>query len=98
MVPPDSVPNGHLFYVIVQTESERDALLAYLDSCGVNAVFHYVPLHESPVGQRVGRCAGDMTNTSNISRRLIRLPCYLGLTDEQQGRVIELVHRFFESR
>ena len=98
VVPPDSVPNGHLFYLIVQTESERDALLAYLDSCGVNAVFHYVPLHESPVGQRVGRCAGDMTNTSNISRRLIRLPCYLGLTDEQQGRVIELVHRFFESR
>jgi dTDP-4-amino-4,6-dideoxygalactose transaminase len=39
-----------------------------------------------------------MTNTTSISRRLVRLPCYLGLTDEQQGRVIELLRRFFESR
>jgi TDP-4-keto-6-deoxy-D-glucose transaminase len=98
VVPPDCVPNGHLFYVIVETESERDALLAYLESFGVNAVFHYVPLHDSPVGQRVGRCAGEMTNTTSISRRLVRLPGYLGLTDEQQYRVIDLLRRFFESR
>lgn len=97
-VPADCVPNGHLFYVIVETPEEREALLAYLESFGVNAVFHYVPLHDSPVGQRVGRCAVEMTNTTSISRRLVRLPCFLGLTDEQQGRVIELLRRFFESR
>jgi len=82
----------------VEAASERDALLAYLESFGVNAVFHYVPLHDSPVGQRVGRCAGEMTNTTNISRRLVRLPCYLGLSDEQQYRVIDLLRGFFESR
>jgi dTDP-4-amino-4,6-dideoxygalactose transaminase len=97
-VPSDCVPNGHLFYVIVETADEREALLAYLESFGVNAVFHYVPLHDSPVGQRVGRCAGEMTNTTSISGRLIRLPCFLGLTDEQQSRIIDLVCRFFESR
>ncbi|HEX7676808.1 MAG TPA: dTDP-4-amino-4,6-dideoxygalactose transaminase [Thermoanaerobaculia bacterium] len=98
VVPSGCVPNGHLFYVIVETPAERDALLAYLECSGVNAVFHYVPLHDSPVGQRVGRCAGEMTYTTSISRRLVRLPCYLGLTDAQQYRVIELLLRFFESR
>ena len=97
-VPSDCVPNGHLFYVIAETPGEREALLAYLESFGVNAVFHYVPLHDSPVGQRVGRCAGEMTNTTSISGRLVRLPCYFGLSDEQQGRVIESLRRFFESR
>jgi dTDP-4-amino-4,6-dideoxygalactose transaminase len=95
-VPPDCEPNGHLFYVIVPSEEVRDALLAYLDAAGVNAVFHYVPLHDSPVGRRVGRCAGDMSNTENLSRRLLRLPCYVGLEESQQESVISLVRRFFD--
>lgn len=97
-VPPDCVPNGHVFYVIVETESLRDELLAYFAAAGVNAVFHYVPLHESPEGRRRGRCAGAMTNTESASRRLLRLPSYFALTEEQQSRVIDLLKRFFAGR
>ena len=97
-VPPDCVPNGHIFYVIVESESVRDRLLAYLDEERVNAVFHYVPLHESPEGRRRGRCYGQLTNTESASRRLIRLPCYVALEDQQQDRVIDLVRRFFGAR
>ncbi len=98
IVPPDCVPNGHIFYIIVESEGVRDELLAYLDAAGVNAVFHYVPLHESPEGRRRGRCAGEMTNTESASRRLLRLPCYFALSEEQQDRVIDLVRRFFGAR
>ena len=94
-IPPDCEPNGHLFYLIVGDEETRDALLRHLDASGVNAVFHYVPLHESPAGRRVGRWAGDMAVTETLSRRLIRLPSFVGMRDEQQERVIAAVTRFF---
>ncbi|HUP60162.1 MAG TPA: dTDP-4-amino-4,6-dideoxygalactose transaminase [Thermoanaerobaculia bacterium] len=92
-VPADCEPNGHLFYILLPSEGARDALLAYLNQSGVNAVFHYVPLHESPAGRRFGRVSGKMTNTESVSRRLLRLPCHLQLTNDQQDRVVgELQH------
>ncbi|MNU08306.1 dTDP-4-amino-4,6-dideoxygalactose transaminase [compost metagenome] len=60
---------------------------------GVHAVFHYVPLHSSPAGQRYGRVHGEMTTTDSQSERLVRLPLWVGLTPEQQDRVVhELAH------
>jgi dTDP-4-amino-4,6-dideoxygalactose transaminase len=97
-VPGECEPNGHMFYAIMESEEIRDELLAYLAASGVNAVFHYVPLHNSPAGRRFGRVAGSMTNTESISRRLLRLPCYVGLQEAQQQRVIDLVLAFFDRR
>lgn len=94
-VPLDCEPNGHLFYVVTESEIVRDALLAHLEASGVNAVFHYVPLHSSPAGLRFGRCGSDMKNTDEISRRLIRLPCYLELKEEQLLRVVDRTRAFF---
>jgi dTDP-4-amino-4,6-dideoxygalactose transaminase len=93
-VPPECEPNGHLFYLILPDEQARDAMLRHLDAVGVNAVFHYVALHDSPAGRRFGRVSGEMRNTETISRRLLRLPCYFDLTDAQQWRVIDEVTRF----
>jgi dTDP-4-amino-4,6-dideoxygalactose transaminase len=93
-VPSWCEPNGHLFYLILPGENERDALLRRLNAAGVNAVFHYVALHDSPAGRRYGRVGGEMTNTDAVSRRLIRLPCYFDLSEAQQERVIEMVTRF----
>ncbi len=95
VVPPGCVPNGHLFYLLTEREDVRDALLAHLDAAGVNAVFHYVPLHDSPAGRQWGRSAGTMTHTEDLSRRLVRLPCYVTLTEEQQERVIARVQSFY---
>jgi dTDP-4-amino-4,6-dideoxygalactose transaminase len=95
VVPPHCEPNGHLFYILLGSEETRDALLAYLGDAGVNAVFHYIPLHESPVGRAVGRVSGSMSQTESASRRLLRLPCYFRLTEAEQEVVIDLVRRFF---
>jgi dTDP-4-amino-4,6-dideoxygalactose transaminase len=95
IVPAGSVPNGHLFYVLLRTETERDALLEHLNANGINAVFHYVPLHESPMGRRYGRASGELTVTESVSRRLLRLPCFFDLTEGQQQRVAEEIRRFF---
>jgi dTDP-4-amino-4,6-dideoxygalactose transaminase len=95
-VPPDCDSNGHLFYVITASEQTRDALLKHLNAAGVNAVFHYVPLHASPVGRRIGRCASDMTNTEALSARLVRLPSYLAMRDDEQDLVISALRRFFD--
>jgi dTDP-4-amino-4,6-dideoxygalactose transaminase len=95
VVPPDCEPNGHLFYVLAESGSVRDALLKFLEEAGINAVFHYVPLHASPAGRRYGRCAGPMDHTEDISRRLLRLPCHLRLDAEQQETVIGVLRRFY---
>lgn len=98
VVPPDCEPNGHLFYLLLQDEETRDALLAHLSSNGVNAVFHYVPLHESPVGRAAGRVSGALTQTESTSRRLLRVPCYYSLSEGEQDEVMDLVRRFFMMR
>jgi dTDP-4-amino-4,6-dideoxygalactose transaminase len=94
-VPDGCQANGHLFYLLTADEARRDALLHHLDEAGVNAVFHYVPLHESPMGRKLGYAKGDLPVTESVSRRLARLPCYFTMSDAQQGIVIEAVRRLF---
>ena len=98
VVPPQCEHNGHMLYLLMPTEHERDALISHLDSAGVNAVFHYVPLHESPMGHRLGYRTGQLPVTENASRRLVRLPCYFELTEAQQSLVVAEVHRFCSRR
>jgi dTDP-4-amino-4,6-dideoxygalactose transaminase len=64
----------------------------------VNAVFHYVPLHESPMGRRLGYRPGDLPVTEELSRRLLRLPCYFGIREEQLQLVVAEVRRFCARR
>jgi dTDP-4-amino-4,6-dideoxygalactose transaminase len=90
--------NGHMFYLFTRTAAERPALLAHLKAAGVHAVFHYVPLHASPAGQRYGRTAGSLPVTEDLAERLVRLPLYYGLAEDGARGVAAAVRRFFESR
>ncbi len=90
VVPTHCEHNGHLYYLLLPDRGSRDALIAALQANGVEAPFHYVPLHSSEAGRRFGRCAGTLDVTDDISGRLIRLPLWSGIGAEQQ-RVIELV-------
>jgi dTDP-4-amino-4,6-dideoxygalactose transaminase len=90
----DRSPNSHLFYVLTGTEMMRTELAAYLKSRGILAVSHYVPLHSSPAGLRYGRAQGSLTVTSAVSARLLRLPLYFSLSDEEVDRVISAIHDF----
>lgn len=90
--------NGHMFYFFARDLAERTHLLDFLHNNAITAVFHYVPLHSSPAGQRFSRQGSAMTVTDNIAERLVRLPLYYRMTEEEQDRVISLVTSYYQTR
>jgi dTDP-4-amino-4,6-dideoxygalactose transaminase len=90
-VPENVVHNGHLYYLIVADLNRRTRLLARLNEQGIQALFHYVPLHDSPAGLRYGRAHGDLAATRMAGDRLIRLPLWPGMNDEVLAQVIAAV-------
>lgn len=78
-VPPDTVGNGHMFYLLMPDLSSRTRFIDHMKNRGIITPFHYVPLHESPAGLRFGRSHGSMESTSRISQTLVRLPMFLDL-------------------
>jgi dTDP-4-amino-4,6-dideoxygalactose transaminase len=93
-LPEDCRSNFHLFYVLLADEPTRNGLMAHLKEQGILAVFHYVPLHTSPVGRSFGYRDGDLPVTESLSARLLRLPMYNDLTEAEQSRVVTQVARY----
>lgn len=89
LVPEHCEHNAHMYYVVLNKAALRDSVLAYLKSRGVHAVFHYVPLHASPAGRRYARVHGSMARTEDLSARLIRLPLWIGLGEDQQEYIVQ---------
>lgn len=89
IVPDDCAHNGHIYYVLLAAGIDRHMVLSRLKDNGVASVFHYVPLHPSPAGQRFGRAHGELALTTELSERLIRLPMWVGLAEGQQQRVCD---------
>ena len=93
VIPEDCQHNAHMYYVLLAPEIDRQAVLIELKRNEINSVFHYVPLHSSPAGQRYGRVHGVLDVTNRQSERLVRLPMWVGLTEAQQDRVVDaLMH------
>lgn len=80
--------NAHMYYVLLSQDIERQRVLDALKESGVYSVFHYVPLHSSPAGQRYGRVHGNLEITERQSERLIRLPLWIGLNAVQQEHIV----------
>jgi dTDP-4-amino-4,6-dideoxygalactose transaminase len=95
VVPPGRDHNAHMFYVIAESPVVRDSLIKHLRSRHVHAIFHYVPLHLSPMGQKMGYKEGDLPVTEDLAARLIRLPFYFELSESDQDRVIAAVQEFY---
>jgi dTDP-4-amino-4,6-dideoxygalactose transaminase len=87
--------NAHMFYLIVENRQTRDALIARLMDRDIRAVFHYVPLHSSPYGQKFGYRVGDFPHTEDLPERLVRLPLYVSLADDEIYRVTNEIFNFF---
>ncbi|MBN8450694.1 MAG: dTDP-4-amino-4,6-dideoxygalactose transaminase [Candidatus Accumulibacter sp.] len=83
LMPRECGHNAHMYYLLLPSLEHRTAFIERLRSDQINTVFHYTPLHSSPYGQRLGRVAGNMANTDSVSERLVRLPMWLGLEEEQ---------------
>ena len=91
IVPDYASHNAHLFYLLLPPTMPRAELLADLNTRGVNAIFHYVPLHESAAGRRYARVASHMDVSTSVSSRLIRLPIWIGLNPSEMEFVIASV-------
>jgi len=85
----------HMYYLLTPSLAKRQALIAHLRERGIAAVFHYLPLHLSGMGRRLGGKPGDCPVTEDVSERLLRLPFYYDLTDEAQDAVIRALKEFF---
>lgn len=95
VVPDHCVHNAHMFYLKCKDLEERTEFISFLKENGVQAVFHYVPLHSAPAGLKFGRFQGDDVNTTAESDRLVRLPLYYGIDQESLNHVIQTVKQFF---
>ncbi|MFM0011359.1 dTDP-4-amino-4,6-dideoxygalactose transaminase [Paraburkholderia sediminicola] len=93
IVPDECTQNGHLYYVLLAPALDRQIVLDEFKANNISSVFHYVPLHSSPAGLRYGRAVGNLQTTNSVSERLIRLPLWMGLSDEQQDKVIDVLER-----
>jgi dTDP-4-amino-4,6-dideoxygalactose transaminase len=92
---PDSCEQAyHMYYLILPTLQIRQALITFLKARGILAVFHYLPLHLSPMGQKLGGRPGECPVSESTSDRLLRLPFFNSLDPESQGRVIDAIHDF----
>ncbi|MDY4152889.1 MAG: dTDP-4-amino-4,6-dideoxygalactose transaminase [Treponema sp.] len=95
VIPKECKHNAHIFYFITKSLEERTKLISFLKQNEIQSVFHYIPLHSSPAGIKFGRFDGKDEITTEYSERLIRLPLYYGLKDEDQNKVIENVLKFY---
>ena len=88
--------NAHMFYIKAKDLEERSALITYLKENGVTAVFHYIPLHTAPAGKEYGRFHGKDKYTTKESERIIRLPMYYELDEQDAKKVMDLIHTFYK--
>jgi dTDP-4-amino-4,6-dideoxygalactose transaminase len=92
-IPDGCVGNSHLFYILLPTQESRDASMHSLNSHEIGASFHYVPLHSSPMGRRFKQTTPDLPVTESLSSRLLRLPFFVELTQDEQVTVVDLVKK-----
>lgn len=96
IVPPECRHNGHLYYLLFPSFRIRSTVLEQLNAAGINAVFHFVPLHSSAAGKKYGRSHGDLPHTQSASDGVVRLPLWVGMTPAEVSRVIAAVYRTVE--
>ena len=98
VIPEGCEHNAHMFYLKCKDLEERTALIAHMKANDILAVFHYVPLHSAPAGEKYGRFNGEDKYTTKESDRLVRLPLYYGLTKEDRDKVIAAVKGFYSEQ
>ncbi len=91
----DNISNGHIFYIITKSLGDRSRLISYLRKKGIMAVFHYIPLHSSPAGIKYGRSSGELRYTEELCDRILRLPLFYEMNDEQVLRVTEAIKDYY---
>lgn len=94
-IPKECNHNAHMFYIKTKDIEERTKLIEYLKEFNICSVFHYIPLHTSPAGLRFGRFHGEDVYTTLESERLLRLPMYYSLTEDEVHYIVEKIEAFY---
>ncbi len=92
IIPDECQHNAHMYYILLPDLDSRTTLIEKLNICGINAVFHYVPLHSSLAGRKYGRVDGDLSYTEDLWSRLLRLPLWVGMTQADVNQVVDVVY------
>lgn len=87
-VPVNCQHNAHMYYLINRSKKSRDEIINYMNEEGINCVFHYVPLHNSPFGRKISNRIFELPVTDFISANIIRIPLWIGLDDEMQEDIV----------
>jgi len=95
IIPPDCEHNAHIYYLLFNDLDTRTAFMKHLSKHKIQSVFHYIPLHSSPAGEKYCRTASDMEVTNKISDTLVRLPLFYELSDSDLARIFAAVESFF---
>lgn len=88
IIPVECEHNAHIYYLLITQTEKRDKVLASLKQKGIMAVFHYIPLHQSPAGKLYTRTHGELRHTESISRRILRLPLFVDMNEEMLQIII----------
>lgn len=91
----DRMHNAHMFYIKLANINERSAMIEHLKAFGINSVFHYIPLHSTDAGKIYGEFRGEDRFTTKESERLLRLPMYYGLKEEDCKYIADAISSFF---
>lgn len=95
-IPEECKHNGHMYYIKMKDSDERSGMIEFLKTNGIGTVFHYIPLHSSPAGKKFGRFHGEDKFTTRESERVLRLPMYYGLKQNDIEYIAEKVTEFFK--
>ena len=98
VIPDECETNYHMFYILLKDQETRDSLMQYLREHDINAVFHYIPLHTSPMGRSFGYREGQLPVTEDLSGRLLRLPFFNEISFSQQERISDWINSFLAQR
>ena len=98
IIPEGRECNAHMFYILLDSEKERNKLMDKLKEKNILSVFHYLPLHTSPMGKKLGYKKGDLPITENISGRLLRLPMYADLKVAELDYIIKELYNIINDR
>lgn len=96
VIPEECCHNAHMFYIVTNSLEERGRLIRFLKDNGINSVFHYVPLHSAKAGLKYGRFHGEDRYTTDISNRLLRLPMYYGMKQDDINYICDKVQEFYK--
>ena len=94
-IPSECVHNAHMFYIKCRDLEDRTSFIKHMREHDIACVFHYVPLHSSPAGQKFGRMHGEDRFTTSESNKLVRLPMFYGMTDDERDYIIATALEYF---